>query len=130
MGLYFPKVTITDTQGNNYEETTIVNVLSKEEMDALLKGKWNNMGNALTSGNIDKALNNFVGGQNSKYKQVFEAIKGQLPVIFSSQEELNLASVSENQIEYENLVVEDGKAYSYPVIFIRDENGLWKIKEF
>lgn len=129
-GLYFPKLTITDSKGITYKETTIVNVLSREEMDALLKGKWNNMGNALTSGNIDKALNNFVGGQNSKYKQVFEAIKGQLPVIFSSQEELNLASVSENQIEYENLVVEDGKAYSYPVIFVRDENGLWKIKQF
>lgn len=129
-GLYFPSVTVTDTKGNTYTETTIVNVLSKEEMDGLLKGKWTSMKDALISGDIKKALNNFVGGQNSKYKQVFETIEDQLPLIFSAEEELNLVSVHENQFEYENLVVEDGKAYSYPVIFIRDENGLWKILQF
>lgn len=130
LGLYFPKVTVTDSQNNTYTETTIINVLSKEQMDALLKGKWEGMKGSLVSGKIDGALKNFIGGQNSKYKEVFEALKDQLPAIFSAQEEFSFVSAYENRIEYENIVVEGDKAYSYPVIFIRDVDGLWKIKQF
>lgn len=129
-GLYFPKVTVTDSQNNAYTETTIINVLSKEQMDALLKGKWEGMKSSLVSGKIDSALKNFVGGQNSKYKEVFGALKDQLPAIFSAEEEFSFVSAYENRIEYENIVVEGDKAYSYPVIFIRDVDGLWKIRGF
>jgi len=36
----------------------------------------------------------------------------------------------ENKIEYENLVIEGDKAYSYPVIFTKDMDGLWKLRQF
>lgn len=129
-GLYFPTVTVTDSTSQKYTEAAVVNVLSKEVMDALLKGKWAGMQGALINGNISKALNNFAGGQNSKFKEVFEALKDQLPVIFSAEEEFSFVSAYEKRIEYENIVVEGDKAYSYPVIFIRDVDGLWKIKQF
>ena len=99
-------------------------------MDALLKSKWDGMKGFLINGKIDSALKNFIGAQNSKYKEVFEALKDQLPAIFSAQEEFSFVSAYENRIEYENIVVEGDKAYSYPVIFIRDVDGLWKIKQF
>lgn len=129
-GLYFPKVTVTDKQNKAYTETTIINVLSKEQMDALLKGKWEGMKGFLVNGKIDSALKNFIGGQSSKYKAALVALKDQLPTIFLAEEYLRYLSSYENWIEYDNIVLEGGIAYSYPIIFIKDENGLWKIKQF
>ncbi len=114
-GLYFPKVAITDSQNSTYTETAIVNVLSKEQMDALIKSKWEGMKVSLINSKIDNALKNFVGGQNSKYKQVFEALKDQLTEIFAAEEEFSFVSAYENRIEYENIVVEGDK-----VIFVRN----------
>lgn len=128
-GLYLPIVTVTDALGNSYQDTTAVLVISQVEMDELIQNKWTDMTNALTSGNIDRSLIHFVDGQNSKYKEVFEKLKGQLSAIFKSEEEFSLVYASDNRIEYENIVVEGDKAYSYPVIFVKDVDGLWKINQ-
>lgn len=130
VGLYFPKVTITDTQGNIYEETTIVNVLSKEEMDALLKGKWMSMINALNSGDTTKALSQISSNSQAAYKTMFGVLSSQLPSILVTAREFNLIKITDNVAKYKLLTSESGKTYSYEVIFIRDNDGLWKIKEF
>ncbi len=40
-GIYLPTVTITDTSGNTYTDTTIVNVLDKDEMEFFFRMIWN-----------------------------------------------------------------------------------------
>lgn len=129
-GLYLPVVTVTDTLGNSYRDTTAVLVLSQLEMDVLLQGKWADMRHALVSGDINTALKNFEGGQESKYKRAFEKLKGKFAEIFTADEQLDFVSAYGDRIEYENLVIEGDKMFSYPVIFVRDENGLWKIRQF
>ena len=42
----------------------------------MLQGKWADMRHALVSGDINAALRNFEGGQESKYKRAFEKLKG------------------------------------------------------
>jgi fibronectin type 3 domain-containing protein len=145
-GIYYPVVTVTVDAGSDggvppkggekgpsgmgYSATTIVNVMSREGMDAIIQNKWQEMTNALTSGNIDQALTHFVDGQNSKYKEIFWKLKSQLSAIFKSDEEFSLVYASDNRIEYESIVVEGDKAYSYPVIFVKDVDGLWKLSQF
>jgi hypothetical protein len=129
-GLYLPTVIITDAQANIQKGTAVVLALSQEEMDTLLQGKWEDMRGALINGDIDAALRYFEGGQESKYKRALEKLRDRFSEIFSGNEELNYVSAFENRIEYENLVIEEDKAFSYPVIFILDENGLWKIRQF
>ena len=55
-GIYFPTVTVTDAVGNAYTETTIVNVLDRNILYALLKAKWERMKVALVKGNVEEAL--------------------------------------------------------------------------
>lgn len=129
-GLYLPVVTVTDTLGNSYQETAAVLVLSQEEMNTLLQGKWTDMQNALVNGDINAALRNFDGGQESKYKRALEKLKDKFAEIFTADERLDFVSAYGNRIEYENIVVEGDKAFSYPIVFVRDENGLWKIRQF
>lgn len=130
VGLYFPKVTITDTQGNTYEETTIINVLSKEEMDALLKGKWDGMKVGLINGNIDKAISFFEEGSQSIYRQQFTALKPTLNIISNEMGQINLAKIEDDRAEYEIITTRNGVTYSYHLLFVRDKDGLWKIKRF
>lgn len=129
-GLYLPSVTVTDTLGNIYKDTAVVLILSQVEMDVLLQGKWADMQTALVSGDINAALRNFEGGQESKYKRAFEKLKGKFAGIFTAEEQLDFVSAYGSRIEYENIVTEGDKAFSYPIIFVRDENGLWKIRQF
>ena len=67
-GLYYPTVTIEDSIGGTYTETTVVNVLSKDEMDALLKGKWAGMKEALENGDIEGALSYFAEDYQQLYR--------------------------------------------------------------
>src|SRR3990167_2210770 len=67
-GLYYPTVTIEDSIGGTYTETTVVNVLSKDEMDAHLKGKWAGMKEALENGDIEGALSYFAEDYQQLYR--------------------------------------------------------------
>lgn len=129
-GLYFPKLTITDTQGNTYTETTIVNVLSREEMDALLKGKWDGMKGGLIQGNVDKAISFFEEGSQSIYSQQFTALKSVLSLIGNEMGQINMAKIEDDRAEYEIITTRNGVSYSFHLLFVRDKDGLWKIKVF
>jgi hypothetical protein len=129
-GLYFPRVTVTDNQGNTYTETTLVNVLFREEMDALLRSKWEGMKGALSQGNITEALNYFVKDSREEYREIFELLTPQLLVLVSSMREINLVEIKGNMAEYYIKRFQRGVDISYFIYFIRDENGIWKISSF
>ena len=46
----------------------------------------------------------------------------------SLRDELNLVYIGDGIAEYENVVYEPDGIYSYPVLFIKDEDGTWKIQ--
>jgi hypothetical protein len=61
---------------------------------------------------------------------MFNALVTEMPSIILTQIELNLISSRNNVARYELVTSENGKLYSYEVVFITDKDGLWKIKEF
>jgi len=129
-GLYFPKVSVTDTQGSVYTETTIVHVLSREEMNALLKSKWEAMEGALGQGNIDEALNYFITDSREEYREIFEVLAPQLPALVSAMREINMVEIKGNLAEYYIKRFQKGVDISYFIYFMRDENGVWRISSF
>lgn len=129
-GIYYPTVTVIDNQGNTYMETTAINVLSKDEMNTLLKGKWDGMKGALISGDIENALSYFVGGSKDRYREVFTGLGSKLSSIFSSITEVKLNKLYGKVAECGAIRTEAGGRYSYPVTFAKDENGIWKIMGF
>ena len=126
-GLYLPVVTVVDNAGVEYTEMTVVNVISKDQIDTLIQNKWSNMADSLVNKNIDQAIKYFLGGEDSKYKKVFEDLKDYLPQIYGRKASLEFVSLYEDEMHYEYIVIEEGDAISYPVIFYKDSNGLWKI---
>ena len=129
-GLYFPRVTVTDNQGNTYTETTMVNVLSRDEMDALLRSKWEGMKGALGQGNINEALNYFIEDSKEEYQEIFELLASQLPALVSAMGEINMVEVKGNMAEYHIKRFQRGLDISYFIYFIKDGNGIWRISSF
>ena len=64
------------------------------------------------------------------YQTMFAALGNQLPIILATQKEFNLISVEDRVATCKLLTIENGRIYSYNVIFIREDDDSWKIKEF
>jgi len=129
-GIYFPRVTVTDNQGNTFTETTLVSILSREEMDVLLRSKWEGMKGALSQGNITEALNYFVNDSREEYREIFELLAPQLPGLVSTMREINMVEIKGNMAEYYIKRFQRGVDISYFIYFIKDENGIWRVSSF
>lgn len=131
-GIYFPTLTTTDNQGNTFSDTIAVTVLSKTEIDTMLKGKWERMKEALLNQNVEGAILNFAPDVQEIYKNQFTSLKSVLSDIINelNTAQINLVFLEDEIAEYELLVIREGKSFSFHLKFIKDSNGLWKIWRF
>ncbi len=130
-GIYYPTVTVIDTQGTTYSDTIAIVVLNTSQLDALLRAKWEAMRNSLSNRDTATALTYISSNTRTSYQEMFNALISQLPSIVATQTGFNLISVTNNVAKYELVTRESGnKIYSYEVIFIKDEKGIWMIQEF
>lgn len=129
-GIVYPTLTVTDSQGNAYSDTIAITVMNKAEIDTLVKGKWTSMIESLNRGDVATALLYISPVTRASYQAMINALINQLSSIVSTQKELNLISIKGDVAKYELVTLENGKIYSYEVIFIKDTNGLWMMQEF
>ncbi|MDP3298312.1 MAG: carboxypeptidase regulatory-like domain-containing protein, partial [Thermodesulfovibrionia bacterium] len=129
-GIYYPTVFVTDTQGITYSDTIAIVVLNASQLDALLKAKWEAMRNSLSIGDTATALTYISSDTRASYQEMFNYLINQLPSIVATQTAFNLNYITDNIAKYELVTNENGTTYSYEVVFIKDENGIWMIKEF
>jgi hypothetical protein len=127
-GFYFPKVVITDSQGNRYEATTLVNVVAREEVEPLLRSKWEGMKTALVNGDFEGALQYFVAASRDRYRTTFTELGSErINFLFSSVIEFKIFTLYGKVAGCGAVRIEGGRRYAYPVNFVQDENGMWKI---
>jgi len=129
-GIYYPTLIVTDTTGITYSDTIAIVVLNATQLDALLRAKWEAMTNSLSIGDTTTALTYISSDTRATYEDMFNALTGQLPSIMSTRTEFNLISIKDTAAKYELVTLENGTTYSYEVIFIRDTNGIWMIRDY
>jgi hypothetical protein len=129
-GLYYPTITVTDDQGYWYTDTIAINVLSLDKMDALFNEKWGGMKSALINGDIEGALKPFDESFSELYRKKFTALSSILDTIGNGLGYIRLVTMDNNNAEYEIIMTREGVTYSYYLLFVRDKNGLWKIRAF
>ena len=129
-GLYFPRVTVSDTQGNIYVETAVVHVLSREEMDALLKSKWGEMRTRLASGDIEGALFFFDESTKEDFRRLFNILSPVLQTIAQDISDIQFIEYIENAAIYDIYRIRNGIDYSFQLLFIKGSDGIWRIDSF
>jgi hypothetical protein len=129
-GLYFPRLTITDAQGATFSETTVVNVMSVEEMDAIFKAKWNRMTKSLSAGEIEAAVSYFTDASQVRYRGLFTYLRDQLPEIAREMNNIQLVYLRDGRAKYRIRRMEEGQEITYYIYFHLLSDGLWKIHQF
>ncbi len=133
-GVYYPTITVTDSQSNTYTDTIAIVVLNVTELDALLQAKWSAMKTALGNQDVDGALNNFAGSSRDHYNVFFTALISQLPQIVQDMQEIQLIYSENNMAKYRIRKNEVFGAQTleitYYIYFVIDFDGVWKIGRF
>jgi hypothetical protein len=132
VGLYLTTVTVTDSAGNQYKDTAIVNVLDKEEMDNQFKAIWSGMKEALLAGDITTATADFNENSKSRYQQVFAEMiaANSVGAIYSGITEIVVSSIDDTVAEYWAIRQESDGIYAYPITFVKNSDGVWEIMGF
>lgn len=79
-------------------------------------------------GDATTAINYFEDSVTEKYSRIFTDLGSDLPSIAASLEDITLISFTGDIAEYAIGRNQDGKRYIYFIYFMKDENGIWKIK--
>jgi hypothetical protein len=105
-------------------------VLSRAEMDVMLKGKWDGMKAALAQGDIEAAVKDFDEYSREEYRETFLAISEILPEVLQGLSDIQFIQLNHNVAEYDIRTIRNGKEYSFYLMFVRGYDGIWRIRSF
>ena len=83
--------------------------------------------NRLAAGSIDGALNQVSGGLYDKYDSVFTALQGNLSTIIPQLGTLESGPIGGGMAEYLITRNVGGTPKAFPILFLRGEDGVWRI---
>jgi hypothetical protein len=129
-GIYYFTAEVTDDQSNAFTDTVAILVLDEAELDALLRAKWEGMRQALAQSDVDSAVVNFSDYSKDAYKETFTNILSILSQIAQDLDDIQFVKMTKNSVGYDIRAIRNGTEYSFYLLFIKDDKGLWKIKSF
>jgi hypothetical protein len=89
------------------------------------------MRQALKMRKIEAALAYFTESSRDSFRSEFTALRKELPQIAEEMGETRLVKVEEDSFaECDLRRVENGTTYSYVLQFVRDYDGIWRIRTF
>jgi len=133
-GLYWFEINATGADGGTYYDEIAVLVYDVDQLDTLLKAKWNAMKARMAAGDVAGAVADFSNATRQKYETIFTSLGDQLPLIAQQMQEIERVDAGEGYAKYriQREEIIDGQSYSviYDIYFSPDENGVWKIDLF
>jgi hypothetical protein len=85
---------------------------------------------ALSIGDVNTALTFVAEISREQYRIFFQELEAYLSQMVSEMGELIPIEQNEEMAYYDLLREEDGEIYAYPLIFVKEEDGSWKIYDF
>ncbi|MBI5099605.1 MAG: hypothetical protein HZB30_10250 [Nitrospirae bacterium] len=129
-GIYYFTASSTGPDSNVYQDTIVVTVLNKTQLDTLLKGKWEGMKGALMDSDAQGATDYFITRNRDRYAAIFSSLQNDLPSIAGEMQPIELIYIEEGVAQYRIKRMEGTTEFSYYIYFVRDVDGIWRIKQF
>ncbi|GJL69143.1 MAG: hypothetical protein NPIRA06_17780 [Nitrospirales bacterium] len=132
-GLYLPKVSVTDTMGNRFDATVVVQVLDPVAFEIMLNAEWSDMMGALAQGNIEQALSHILIRKREVMRHDWTVLKdhlGELTGTFNVP--LRLTDGRGRRVIGKSLTPLTLGEIQYPleVEFVLDTDGQWRIRNY
>jgi hypothetical protein len=130
-GIYVPTVRVMTAGGELLTHRTIVEVYDRARLDARLQSAWSGFKQALQTGSVP-AIASFIHGHRRAGWQEYlgRLIAGDLAAEANLLTTIELVQVGRGGAEYEMLREEDGRIFSYPIVFVADVDGRWRLWQF
>jgi sugar lactone lactonase YvrE len=129
-GLYVPRATVVDAQGQRTIVPTVVQTFDRAALEALLQAKWSAMKAALRRGDVPQALSHVATRARTRYQETFTVLAPDLPLIDSILTDLAFVRVRGQEAIFEMRRTDAGVAKSFEVRFQIDTDGLWRLRIF
>ena len=119
--------------GQQYSDTVTITVVSRTQLENLLKGKWEGIKTKTAAMDVEGALSFLPTSSQADYRDIFTSLGSRLPVLSQDLPSIKLKSVTNSRAKClllrQETVLGQQKTVGYPVNFIK-ENGIWKLREF
>lgn len=127
-GVYVVRVVQTNPDGSQVAGHLVVNVIPRPD----LEDRWQQMRGLLAGGDIERALIFFLARSRDEYRRQFSALAnaGALLEVANDLGNFRCNRFLPGAAECDLRVVRSGKEYSFPVIFERDTDAIWRIRSF
>jgi hypothetical protein len=119
-GVYSFTATATGPDGITYQDTVVITVLNRTQMDRMLKRKWEGMKSALIGQDIDVAVNYFAVESKQYYNDIFTALYSQLPQLIQGMQGIQLITATGNDAKYR---IRKDELYNGQILSIMAFNG-------
>ena len=130
-GIYFPTVTLTDADGNQFSTGAVVEVDDQAALDTFLQAKWAGIKDALRAGDVAGAVTFIHSEARATYQAQLTRISlATLATIDQYMTPIQLVEVGPGGAQYEMLRDRNGQTLSFAVWFQRDQDGLWRLRRF
>ena len=129
-GIYVFTAKVTADDGTMYEDSASVTVLSMSDMDRQLQAKWEAMKTKLKSIDIEGAVGYFAESSQNSFREQFTLLESQLGQIVAGMRQFRMVKVRERFAEYDMRTLLNGQEYSFQILFMKDIDGIWKIRSF
>ncbi len=129
-GLYEPMVTVTDASGVRHTASALIQVSDRSVVEAAVQTRWLGLKDALRRGDLPAALAGIATKARDSYAALLGALTFPLSQIDQVLTDITLVDLDEDQATGAMLRVDDGVPISHFVLFVRDADGIWRIKFF
>jgi hypothetical protein len=129
-GLYLPRLTVTDANGNVYTTVGIVHAADSAAMDARLQPVWQGVKDALRVGDVTSAAAFIHSDTRATYQNAFGQL-APIPVnIDQIMTTIQLVDVGFGGAQCKMFRDRGGQTYSFAAWFKLDQDGLWRLSRF
>jgi PKD repeat protein len=130
-GLYYFKARAYDDGNNLYTDEVGILVLDRQDLDTSVRAKWDSMRVALAQNDIETAVKDISARTKDAYREAFNTLTTEQRADLSQMlGDIQLIKVKGDVLEYDIQTTVRGRALSFMLLFVRDSDGLWKIRGF
>ncbi|MDF1592228.1 MAG: hypothetical protein P1P89_11980 [Desulfobacterales bacterium] len=129
-GIYYFNAEAIDNQNITYTDTVAVQALDQAELDALLRAKWKGMKTGLSNSDKNAALGFIAKRARNTYEYNFNLLNSYLTEISAGLQDIELVQIRDRIVEYNMPGEQDGQTYSFYILFVKDSDGVWRIRFF
>ena len=131
-GIYLPLLRVTTADRNVSTYRTIVEVYDRAALEARLQAIWSGFTEALRRGDPGRAVTFIHSQRRGIWLKDFSQLTTEQLAVVGAQifTPVRVVRVGAGGAEYEMLREEGGQLLSYPVVFIADADGRWRLWQF